>query len=84
MNLEKGKLIPIGELNYMILSICEYGGVKYAFANKVQNNEPTEEYIIIYEENNQVKALADQDMANTLIPIFQKKVKEEMENNGIK
>jgi len=81
MEIVVGDLLTVEGEKYLTLDVLEHETKKYAFVNKVLNEEDiTEDYCIFEIVDGGVIIVIDEDLKNTLIPKFeeslQKKIKE--------
>lgn len=75
MNLEVGDLITISASNYLVMDMVPYGGINYAFVNKMtKKEEPTDEYYVFKIVDDGVTKAVDEEMLNILVPLFSKNV----------
>lgn len=74
MKLEVGDLITVLDGDYEVLDIIPYGGINYAFVNKMNKEEPTDLYYAFKLEDNTVTQVVDKEMLEILVPIFSKNV----------
>ncbi len=77
MEIKKGINIEYEGQIYVVLSIIEEENIKYIFANKIENEEPTEEYMIFKENGEVVK---EETLINRLLPKFQEDMKKDIES----
>lgn len=82
MIIKEKDVINIDGTKYITLATTTYYGIKYAFMNELnQKEEPTEKYLIFYTDtNNELKALDNQSIFNSLVPIFKRAVKDNIES----
>ena len=77
MELTAGILMTVEDKKYIILETITYKNEKYAFANEVKGEEDlTEDYYIFKILGNEIKLTTNEELLNTLLPIFQEKLKE--------
>lgn len=81
MNIEIADMISLKGEKYITLDVIEYQNKKYAFMNKLDNEEePTSEYYVFTPKgDDDIEVIADENLMNTLIPIFQDNLKKELE-----
>ena len=73
MNIDVGDLLTINGAKYMTLEVLSYENKKYAFVNRVINeDEITKEYYIVEDLGGSVKAVVDDDLRKILMPKFEK------------
>lgn len=70
--MKKGNLISLSNGTYMVLEVLYEGNRKYGFLNKIENDNPTEEYYIYEEVEGKVVRITDEATINKLFPEFQK------------
>lgn len=72
MTVIAGDLLTIEGEKYITLEVLNYGGVNYAFVNKMTNEEEaTDEFYIFEVLDDGVKMIVEDDLKNVLIPKFQ-------------
>lgn len=77
---EKARMIESdNKEKYVTMSVIKENGHEYAFANKFNNGEPTEEYSIFTIIDNEITIVKDNNLINKLLPIFQKEIANELE-----
>lgn len=75
MKLEVGDLITVSSSNYLVMDLVPYGGISYAFVNKMtKKEEPTDEYYVFKMVDDGVVKVVDEEMLNILVPLFSKNV----------
>ena len=73
MDIVVGDLLTVGGHKYMTLEVLSYENKKYAFVNRVINeDEITKEYYIVEDLGGSVKTVMDDDLRNILLPKFEK------------
>lgn len=86
MDLRIDDLVTLGDKQFVILDIIDFAGKKYTFVNNVENDNPTNGFGVYLVEENNFKRVIDDNMINSLIPIFEenvsKRVKDYMKENG--
>ena len=86
MDLRIDDLVTLGDKQFVILDIIDFAGKKYTFVNNVENDNPTNGFEVYLVEDNNFKRVIDDNMINSLIPIFEenisKRVKDYMKENG--
>ncbi len=86
MDLRIDDLVTLDGKQFVILDIIEFAGKKYTFVNNVENNNPTNAFGVYLVEDNNFKKVIDDNMINSLIPIFEedisKRVEKYIEENG--
>ncbi len=86
MDLRINDLVTLGDKQFVILDIIDFAGKKYTFVNNVENDNPTNGFGVYLVEENNFKRVIDDNMINSLIPIFEenisKRVKDYMKENG--
>lgn len=86
MDLRIDDLVTLGDKQFVILDIIDFAGKKYAFVNNIENDFPTNGFGVYLVEENNFKRVIDDNMINSLIPIFEenvsKRVKDYMKENG--
>lgn len=81
MELTSGVVMTLGDKKYIILETIIYENEKYAFTNEVKGEEElTEDYYIFKIMGEEVKIMRNEELLNTLLPKFQEKLKETIEN----
>ena len=81
MNFQKAMVIVDDNNNeYIIMSVIKDNNNEYAFANKLAevNKEPTNEYNIFTIIDDEIEIVEDNILINKLLPIFQKKLTDEL------
>ena len=77
MDIVMGDLLTIEGKKYITLETLTYENDKYAFVNKVIDEETvSDEYYIFKILNNGVKMVINDELRNILIPKFQEKLKQ--------
>lgn len=75
MKFEKGMVIKAFLGNeYVIMSVLTEGEKEYAFANKFEGEEPTDEYSIFTILDGEVEMVEDEEIMRRLQPIFLEKI----------
>ncbi len=86
MDLRIDDLVTLGDKQFVILDIIDFAGKKYTFVNNIENDNPTNGFGVYLVEENNFKRVIDDNMINSLIPIFEenvsKRVKDYMKENG--
>lgn len=86
MDLRIDDLVTLGDKQFVILDIIDFAGKKYTFVNNIENDFPTNGFGVYLVEENNFKRVIDDNMINSLIPIFEenvsKRVKDYMKENG--
>lgn len=86
MDLRIDDLVTLGDKQFVILDIIDFAGKKYTFVNNIENDNPTNGFGVYLVEENSFKRVIDDNMINSLIPIFEenvsKRVKDYMKENG--
>ena len=86
MDLRIDDLVTLGDKQFVILDIIDFAGKKYTFVNNIENDNPTNGFGVYLVEENNFKRVIDDNMINSLIPIFEenvsKGVKDYMKENG--
>ena len=81
MDLTAGILMTVEDKKYIILETITYENEKYAFTNEVKGEEElTEDYYIFKLSGKEIKLITNEKLLNTLLPIFQEKLKETIKN----
>lgn len=84
MIIEKGYIFTIETKEYIIVSTAKYNGIDYGFINEFnKKGAKTEKYHIIYLENGNLTFLNDEELANKLIPLFQKEIMKDLKENNL-
>lgn len=81
MEIKEADLITIDDNEkYITLSVLNYEGVDYAFVNKLteEDEEPTDEIYVFTVLDDDIVKITDVDLINKLLPLFNKKVEEEI------
>lgn len=77
MDIVMGDLLTVEGKKYITLETLTYENDKYAFVNKVIDEETvSDEYYIFKILNNGVKMVINDELRNILIPKFQEKLKQ--------
>ncbi|MBR3161116.1 MAG: hypothetical protein IKF19_00090 [Bacilli bacterium] len=81
MKLKPQKIIIKDNNKYIIIATTEYKGKTYAFSNKIyeEKDEVTDEYTIFTSKNNIIENVNNQELIYTLLPIFQKQIRKNVE-----
>ena len=77
MNLVQGDIITLSGEEFLILDSMLYGGIEYAFGNKItKNEEPTKEYFVFKVEDNgeSVERITEKAELDIVLPMFSKNV----------
>lgn len=81
MELIKGDVISVNNINYIIIETLNYNYKKYAFVNELNENEDIgDNYYIFKIENDYAVKLADEDLINKLLEKFKDLINEDIEN----
>ena len=81
MELTSGVVMTLGDKKYIILETIMHENEKYAFTNEVKGEgDLTEDYYIFKIIGEEVKIMRNEELLNTLLPKFQEKLKETIEN----
>lgn len=81
MELTSGVVMTLDGKKYIILETLMHENEKYAFTNEVKGEEDlTEDYYIFKIIGEEVKIMRNEELLNTLLPKFQEKLKETIEN----
>ena len=83
MELIQKKIIEKDSKKYIILDVINYQEKKYAFVNKITDDEKnvTSEYYIFTSNQNDIFLLEDVELINKLLPIFQKNLEKLIQKN---
>ena len=84
MKVEKNTMITIEDVEYAVVDKILYEGVDYLFANKYENDEPTDNYIV-YEliDDTDVVLVTDKKIIEKLLPIFTKDIQKKIDEINI-
>ena len=81
MELTSGVVMTLGDKKYIILETIMHEDEKYAFTNELKGEEDlTENYYIFKIIGEEVLMMKEEELLNTLLPKFQEKLKEKIEN----
>lgn len=82
MEISNGDLLTIENEKYITLEVLTHEGNKYAFVNKMEENEEecTDEYYIFKIMEDGIKIIIEQDLMEILIPKFEKILKQDIMN----
>ncbi len=86
MELIQKNIIEKDSQKYIILDVINQGTRKYAFVNKITNDEKnvtTEYYIFTLDNNNKIILLENVKKINELLPIFQQNLEKLIQENII-
>lgn len=87
MDIRIDDLIKLEDTQFVILDLIDFSGNKYAFLNKIVNDNPKEEYrVYLIDDNNEFIRVINDNLINSLLPIFEenitKRVEKYLEENG--
>ncbi len=82
MKLVPKKIFTKDNKQYITIVTTEYEGKEYAFSSRIdkETEEVTEEYNVFTTNNDEIIEVNDFDLVNKLLPIFQEKIENEIEN----
>ena len=70
MKIEAGDLLTIEEKQYLTIDVILFEGINYLFSNEIANDQPTKQYVIFKQEDDEVEEVEDPKMIEVLFPIF--------------
>lgn len=81
MELKTKTIITLDGDEYITIATTNYKGKEYALSNKIAKgqDEVTNEYYVFTIENNEIVYVRDNELINTLFPIFQEIIRNELE-----
>ena len=79
MELALKKIFEKDGNEFITIAITEYNGKEYAFANKINGEQITDEYNVFTKENDEIVYINDHNLINKLLPIFQEQIRNELE-----
>ena len=80
---DKGEIISLDNEKLIIIVTLNKNNHYYAFANKLDNNEITEDYYIIEKNNEKISKVIDENIINEIFPDIQNELKKEINDLGI-
>lgn len=79
MIFEKARIIENdNNEEYITMSVIKENDKEYAFANKFNEDEPTDEYSIFTIVDDEITIVEDNDLINKLLPIFQEEIEKDL------
>ena len=68
-------IIRIDNEEFFVITNMNYNNIDYFFVNQIdEKDESLNVYKIVFEENNKINVLTDNDLINLLLPQFEEKI----------
>ena len=76
-------IIRIDNEEFFVITNMNYNNIDYFFVNQIdEKDESLNVYKIVFEENNKINVLTDNDLINLLLPQFEEKINKLLKELG--
>jgi hypothetical protein len=76
-------IIRIDNEEFFVITNMNYNNIDYFFVNQIdEKDESLNVYKIVFEENNKINVLTDNDLINILLPQFEEKINKLLKELG--
>lgn len=82
MTLEVAKQFVYEGNEYIVICEIEHNNIKYYFINKIESSEPTDEYRIVTNVDNNISIVEDNNLINELMPEVQQELARIIKEEG--